>query len=99
MARVSLDTGSGAMLWPSGTSSVDEIPSELLEAIQHATMLISLQRNMKREDIPPAWMWPFSDEMKIWFDELDAARKNKDGGDNREQVPLQENAASDLRVK
>lgn len=35
--------------------------------------------------MPPSWMWPFEDELEIWFAEVEEERKNKyspTGGDS-----------------
>lgn len=30
--------------------------------------------------MPPEWMWPFDEELDIWFEEVDRKRKEKYGG-------------------
>lgn len=36
------------------------------------------------EEMPPEWMWPFPDELTVWFEEVRAAQKLKYGGDSSE---------------
>ena len=45
-------------------------------AISHAQIVLSWQENLPGEEMPPEWMWPFEDEIKDWFDQVQAARKN-----------------------
>ena len=45
------------------------------------------------EEMPPSWMWPFSDSISEWIEDVVHARK--DGGkfdrDDRTQVPMTKN--------
>lgn len=68
------------MLWPQGVASADEVPFDLMRAIEHASQIIDWQENLPKEDIPPEWMWPFIDELEIWFEEVDNRRKESSGG-------------------
>jgi hypothetical protein len=45
--------------------------------------------NLQEEDIPPEWMWPFSDEVNEWFGDVKA--KKASPGDDREQTNLLKN--------
>lgn len=39
-------------------------------AIAHAQTVLGWQENLMTEDIPPEWMWPLSEELNDWFDEV-----------------------------
>lgn len=54
---------------------------------------------MPEDDIPPSWMWPFSESINEWFDDLKAKRKQgaADARDDRDQVELMEN--EDPRIR
>lgn len=69
------------------------MPYELLFAIQHANRICDWQENMLSEECPPQWMWPFNDELEAWFDDVDAARKARYGGESNDdtEVPMMAN--------
>lgn len=46
-------------------------------AIQHAQRVCDWMENLSSEERPPAWMWPFEEELEIWFDEVDKERKER----------------------
>jgi hypothetical protein len=78
MARVA--QGNIAVLFPAECRSAEEVPSDLMTAIEFANTCLSWQSNLTSEEIPPRWMWPFNDEMEEWFEEVDFQRKQKYGG-------------------
>ncbi len=49
-------------------------------AIEHAHRILDWQENLTEDEMPPHWMWIFEDELKIWFEEVEAKRKDKYGG-------------------
>lgn len=63
-------------------------------AIEHANRILDWQEHLSTDEIPPSWMWIFEGELEIWFDEVDAKRKEKHGdGDSSsdETVPMMSN--------
>lgn len=62
-------------------------------AIAHAHRVLDWQENLPSDEVPPSWMWPFEDELEIWFDQVEEKREDKygrkSGGD--ETVPLMSN--------
>jgi hypothetical protein len=97
MARTAKLAGSGAVMLPKEMTSMEEIPWDLSYAIEHAIKVCSWQENLVGDEMPPMWMWPFDDELEIWFDRVDRERKEKYGGgesDTREKVPLMDNELS-----
>lgn len=50
--------------------------------------------NLPREEMPPRWMWPFAEELEIWFEGVEEQRKekygNSDAGSDTES-PMMEN--------
>ncbi len=93
--------GAGAVLLPFGVNSIEDIPADLASAIDHGYKVISWQENMSEEEVPPRWMWHLDWELEAWFEEVDAARKAKYGGDSddREEVPLIKNDDPALRER
>lgn len=89
MVRVAQRGGGFASLL--GEDTLETIPFELFLAIQHASTVINWQENMVRKEMPPSWMWPFPDELEIWFEDIETARENPNAVDNREIVPLTQN--------
>jgi hypothetical protein len=46
------------------------------------------------DECPPSWMWPFEEELEIWFEEVDSKRKERYGGTDAsegESVPMMSN--------
>jgi len=42
-----------------------------------ANSVINWQKNLPEDEMPPRWMWPFSDELEEHFKEIKIARKQK----------------------
>ncbi len=51
--------------------------------------------------MPPAWMWPYEDELEIWFENVEEQRKEKYGGGGSTaedtDAPLMRNELSPTR--
>lgn len=63
-------------------------------ALEHAHRVIDWQENLKSDEIPPRWMWPFESELEIWFEEVDEKRKEKyegGSGESHDEVPMMSN--------
>lgn len=56
------------------------MPADLTLAISHAYRVLHWQENLVEEEMPPAWMWPFEEELDSWFEEVEKSRKAKYGG-------------------
>lgn len=41
--------------------------------------------------MPPEWMWPFDDDLEVWFEDVDRKRKEKYGGDSEPSESMLEN--------
>jgi hypothetical protein len=69
------------------------VPHELVMAIEHAHRILDWHDNMVSEEIPPQWMWPFEDELKIWFQQVEEKRDERNGnhGDKDTTVPMMSN--------
>jgi hypothetical protein len=83
-----------AVLWPKGVDSIDEVPADLMRAITHAFRILDWYENLMEEEQPPEWMWPFEDELEIWFEDVQRARADKHsggGGSDDVAVPLMGN--------
>lgn len=64
-------------------------------AVSHADHILQLQENLDRDEMPPVWMWPFTERMNEWLDRITRERKERysngassDAGDD----DMQENA-------
>lgn len=69
------------------------MPHELVMAISHAHRILDWQENLSSDEVPPSWMWPFEDELEIWFDQVEEKRSERYGnrGDNDTTVPMMSN--------
>lgn len=57
-------------------------------AISHAQTILGWQENLTKEDMPPEWMWPLTDELEEWFDEVSRRMEERYGtGDYRDDAP------------
>jgi len=83
------------MLWPEGTISIENVPRDLLRAVSHAYKILSWYENLTDDEVPPEWMWPFDEELRVWFEDVKQERNAKYGGssshDGGEDVPLMSN--------
>lgn len=59
--------------------------------MEHAHRVLSWQENLMSEEVPPPWMWPFEDELELWFEEVDRKRKERFGGDSEPEGEMMEN--------
>ena len=71
------DGGSLTSIFPGGVGNSEDVPWDFVAALSHALRILSWQENLVEEEIPPEWMWSFEDELEIWFEEVDRARKDK----------------------
>lgn len=60
-------------------------------AVAHADHILQLQENFDRDEMPPAWMWPFVEEMNEWIDRVQAERCNQTKKDDPEDDTMQDN--------
>lgn len=65
------------MLLPEGAVNINEMPADLSDALSHALLILSWQKNLSEDEMPPRWMWSFNDELERWFDEVTRKRENK----------------------
>jgi hypothetical protein len=58
--------------------------------------VISWQENLLEGEMPPDWMWPYQDELEVWFEEVDRKRKEKNnpGGEDAEGDSMMQNEFS-----
>jgi hypothetical protein len=58
-------------------------------AISHAQTVLHWQEALMEEDMPPEWMWPLSEELDDWFDDVKArqAERYGTGSDSAEDAP------------
>lgn len=55
-------------------------------AITHAHNVLHWQENLFEDDMPPAWMWPLSEELDDFFEEVMARRKERGGRPNDDET-------------
>lgn len=65
-------------------------------AIEHAHRILDWQENLIKDEMPPRWMWPFEDELEIWFEEVERKREERYGGKggSDDSVPMMSNELS-----
>lgn len=56
------------------------MPNDLARAITQAHRILDWQENLSSDEMPPEWMWPFDEELELWFEEVERQRKEKYGG-------------------
>lgn len=57
-------------LLPEGCRSLADAPADLVDAMAHASLIMSWQEHLPEPDQPPRWMWAVDDELDRWFEEL-----------------------------
>lgn len=63
------------MLWPSWVRSIEDMPVDLVGAIDHAIMILRWRENLRPGELPPKWMWHLDWELEVWFLEVDRIRQ------------------------
>lgn len=83
----------GHLAWPKGCTSIEDVPWDVLNVINHAHTVLQWQENLSSEEMPPEWMWAFNDDIKEWLEDVTRARKDGQDfvRDDRTQVPMTEN--------
>jgi hypothetical protein len=81
MVRIARTTNTSVF---SGITDLREMPFDLMTAFQHASTILGWFENIPLEEQPPDWMWPFTDEVSQWFDEVKLARRQESGLDDGE---------------
>lgn len=91
--------GGSELLWPRGCKSIEEVPHDLLSAIDHASRVCDWQENLPTDELPPRWMWPFEEELADWFEQIKEAREiQRGGGANGDtSVPMMSNEMAEGR--
>lgn len=56
-------------------------------AVTHALTVLGWQENLLSEEMPPEWMWPFTEELEEWFEEVTARRRDGTSRDVLEDAP------------
>lgn len=67
---------------PRECDSVEDIPNDLIVAIEQAQRIITWQENSLRGEMPERWMWHLDHEIVAHFDRVEAERDEKYGGDS-----------------
>lgn len=97
MVRAVKSGGNGSFLWPKGCVSIEDVPIDLIGAIQQAFRILDWFDNMgNKEEIPPEWMWTLDKELDMWWEEVDRRRKeNLPGGDKEPEGGMMSNELAD----
>lgn len=58
-------------------------------ALSHADQVVSWQQNenITSEEMPPQWMWPFPEELDVWFQQVIEARASASNGGGARDTP------------
>jgi hypothetical protein len=67
-----------------GCERIEEVPADLMLAIEHAHRILTWRENLPDEEMPPTWMWHIESELDSWFKNVEVQRKNKSGGDDQD---------------
>lgn len=91
--------GNGSLLWPKGCSSIEEVPYDLMKAVEHAYRILDWHENLPAEEIPPSWMWPVAHEIDDWFEEVERKREDQQNaarsGDTLPETGMMSNELAD----
>lgn len=92
-----MNGGNGAFLWPRGCQTIEDVPNDLIKAVQHAFRVMNWHENLPGDEIPPAWMWPFDELLDDWFEQVEADRKAKwdNPGSQDEEADMMDNEYAD----
>lgn len=82
---------SSSLLWPEWVKTIDDVPADLSNALEHSFKILSWYENLGIDELPPQWMWHLDWELETWFEQVDAQRKNPRASDDREEVPMMSN--------
>lgn len=52
----------------------------MLAAVAHAETVLSWREHLDKDEMPPEYLWPFSEECSAWISSALEARKDKYGG-------------------
>lgn len=52
-----------------------------MRAISQANRILDWYENLQSDEMPPEWMWPFDEELELWFEEVERKREEKYGGE------------------
>lgn len=64
-----------------GCERIEEVPADLMLAIEHAHRILTWRENLPNEEMPPAWMWHLERELDLWFKQVEKNREdNRPGG-------------------
>lgn len=94
--------GSGSFLWPKGCASIEDVPTDLLDAISHSLRILSWQENPWHgdvENIPPMWMWPFDEKIQKHFKMLDTSSTEGSGSDDKMPAADEVNVISNRLIR
>lgn len=76
--------GGISVMFPAGCA-FEDVPADLMGAINHALRILGWQENaMEEADMPPRWMWPVDSEITQFFDNrkrIRDAKRNRTGSD------------------
>jgi hypothetical protein len=89
LCRIVRKGGNGSLLWPESCSSIEEVPYDLVRAIEHAFRILDWHENLPKEEIPPSWMWAVEHEIEEWFAEVDRKREEQRGASSSgDELPV-----------
>ena len=69
--------GNQQVLFPVGCERIEEVPADLMLAIEHAHRVLSWRENLPNDEMPPAWMWHIESELDSWFKKVEEKRKDR----------------------
>lgn len=70
LVRTVRQGGDAHVLWPKGVDCIEDVPWDLLEAIAQANRILDWYETYQEEDIPPQHIWPYTEHIYDWFEEV-----------------------------
>lgn len=63
--------------------------------------VIGWEANLDTDEMPPEWMWPFPDDLELWFEDVKQARKERFSGgqDDNDDDDMVENELAPRRAR
>ncbi len=59
-------------------------------------MVVTWEQHYTSEEMPPEWMWPFPEELNLWFEDVKAARDERMAGGGKDDDDEGEMVENDL---
>lgn len=82
---------------PKDCYNIEEVPTDLMIALDHATRILGWQEHLSEDEMPERWKWHLDWELEEHFERVKIERKEKYGttsSDDDDEPEFEENAYS-----